>query len=85
MPAPVTETRVSWFRIFNDLKVRGWSVYRIEEHLDVAKSTMLGWKAGAEPRHADGELLIVLWIQVTGEARDALPLERRYPSGHSRW
>lgn len=73
-----TETRINWFRVFSDLKVGGWSLYRIEDELDIPKSTMLGWKDGAEPKHYDGETIISLWIVVTGRARGELPTERRY-------
>jgi hypothetical protein len=84
MLASGTETRISWFRLFNELKLAGWSLYRIENDLSISKSTLIGWKTGSEPNHADGERLIRLWRTVTGHGRDALPLERRYPSAFRR-
>jgi hypothetical protein len=76
--------RISWFRVFSDLKVKGWSLYRIEDELDIAKSTLNGWKAGAEPKHYDGETIISLWVIVTGKAREELPKERRYQNAYHR-
>lgn len=80
----ITETRVNWFQLFAQLKASGWSLYRIVGHLGVSKSTLIGWKMGVEPRHADGERLILLWLEVTGKQRAELPLERRYPNAFSR-
>jgi len=84
MLATPPETRISWFRVFNDLKNRGWSIYRVQEHLSIAKGTMHGWKAGAEPSHANGERLIRLWIEVTQLTREQLPTDRRYPNARHR-
>lgn len=78
------DTRISWFRLFSEMKEKGWSLYRIRDRLDVSKSTLIGWKMGVEPRHADGERLILLWIEVTGKQRNELPIERRYPNAYSR-
>lgn len=77
-------TRISWFRIFNDLKAGGWSLYRIEAEMGVAKTTLLGWKSGAEPRHADGEMLISLWQTVTSKQRENLPIEKRFENAYHR-
>lgn len=74
------ESKISWFHLFALLKRKGWSLYRIETHTGIPKSTMLGWSNGAEPKHSDGETLIALWLEVTGESRDDLPTERKYPS-----
>jgi len=78
------EIRTSWFGIFNDLKRLGWSHYRIETEFGIAKTTQLGWKAGAEPKHSDGERMIALWSSVTGNDRDSLPMETKYPSAYRR-
>lgn len=78
------ETRVNWFQLFVELKSNGWSLYRLVEHLGVSKSTLIGWKMSVEPRHADGERLILLWLEVTQKQRGELPMERRYPNAYSR-
>lgn len=79
-----TPTRISWFRVFNELKAAGWSLYRIENELDIAKSTLNGWKDGAEPKHTDGEMLIKLWQIVTSKQRTELPIERRFQNAYRR-
>jgi len=84
LASQITETRVNWFLLFAQLKEKGWSLYRIVGHLDVPKTTLLGWKMGVEPKHADGERLIQLWLEVTGLQRAELPIERRYPNAYSR-
>lgn len=84
MIAAVVDTRIAWFRVFDELKRADWSVYRIEREIGVPKTTLLGWKTGAEPKHADGERLINLWQSVTDKPRDQLPIERRYQSAYRR-
>lgn len=84
MLATPHDTRISWFRLFDDLKREGWSLHRIGRELSVPKGTLLAWRAGVEPRHFDGERLICFWELVTGKERDVLPTEPRYPSAHKR-
>lgn len=84
MLAHATETRISWFRLFADLKSEGWTLYDVVKELKISKSTLLGWKMGVEPKHADGERLIELWSMVTAKDRAVLPVERRYPNAFQR-
>ena len=44
--------------------------------LDVPRSTLRGWLDGAEPRHNDGEALLMRWCSLTGKARVFAPLVR---------
>jgi len=69
------QQRVDWFRLIDDLKRRGYSTYALEMLTGVPKSTLLGYKQGAEPKHLDGERLIGVWCQVTGLQRDSIPTE----------
>lgn len=80
----VIETRINWFAVFDQLKRLGWSLHSIEQRLHVPKSTLIGWKLGAEPRHSEGELLINLWQSVTQQSRGTIPTEKRYPNAHNR-
>lgn len=84
MIAAVADTRIDWFRVFFELKCAEWSLYRIEKSISVPKTTLIGWKNGAEPKHADGERFIQLWQDVTGKPRDELPIERRFQSAYRR-
>lgn len=70
--------RIDWFRVFDDLKREGLSMYAVEMRLSVPKSTMHGWKAGAEPKFSEGERLLWLWGEVTGKAREEAPMISRY-------
>lgn len=69
------QTRVDWFRIIDDLKRQGVSLYGIEAAIGVSPQKLCGYKQGSEPRHNDGELLLGLWCQVTNKGREAAPLE----------
>lgn len=69
------KARVDWFRVLAELQQRGYSVTSVSVAIGVPKSTVMGWKTlAAEPRHADGEELVKLWMRVHGQPREALPL-----------
>lgn len=67
------ELRVNWFLVIVDMSRRGYSDTAIADAIGTPRSTVRGWKQGAEPRHADGERMILFWCQVTGMGRDTLP------------
>lgn len=67
------QRRVDWFRILDDLKRQGFSLYALEAHIAIPKSTLIGYKQGAEPKHMDGEKLIGFWCQVTANERGGIP------------
>lgn len=68
-------TRVDWFRLLADLKRSGLSLYDIERETSIPTSTLGGYIDGAEPRYANGERLIDLWLRKTGRNVDTLPRE----------
>lgn len=71
-----SEPRTDWFRILADLSRKGIGNRGVARRVSVAKTTVIGWKShGYEPRHSDGERLIALWCEVTGHARDAVPMK----------
>lgn len=72
--AAAPEIRIDWFQVISDLGRRGFPSQLIADSIGVAKSTLLGWKQGAEPKHGDGERLIAFWCQVMERQREALPL-----------
>lgn len=73
MPHAATENRIDWFQVIADLGRLGVPSQMIADSVGVAKSTLLGWKQGAEPKHGDGERLIAFWCRVTERQREALP------------
>ena len=62
----VDDRRVDWFAVLCDLKRCGFAAQGVAEEIGVAKSTLFGWKQGAEPKHGDGERLIAFWCRASG-------------------
>lgn len=71
-----TEARVDWFAMLDALNRRGIPTATVAALTTIPKSTILGWKQGAEPKHADGERLVQLWMQVTDLCREHVPMTR---------
>lgn len=68
------EQRVDWFEVITCVVRKGYSLGSVAAHLSVPKSTLIGWKQGAEPRYSEGERLLAFWAQVTGYDRASLPM-----------
>lgn len=66
--------RIDWFQVISDLGQRGFPSQLVADSIGVAKSTLLGWKQGAEPKHSDGERLAGFWCRVMDRPRGALPM-----------
>lgn len=79
-PAPRAERRqeltkhLDWFQVISELRRHGYSAKAIADRVGVPKSTLLGWKQGAEPRYSEGRRLIEFWCEITGKAETKLPL-----------
>lgn len=68
------EQRVNWFQVLEDLRRKGIPVASVAKHIGVPKGTVMGWKNdGAEPKYLDGQMLVDLWVGVTGENQHRLP------------
>lgn len=52
--------RTPWPDLLREIYAAGGTRYRIAKILGVGESTVQGWEAGAEPRHAMGESIIAL-------------------------
>ncbi|WP_440864491.1 hypothetical protein [Symbiopectobacterium purcellii] len=52
----------------------GVTLYELASEVGVSKSTVHGWKSGAEPKHGDGESLVAFWCRITSRGRDRLPM-----------
>lgn len=68
------DLRVDWFRLIVDLNRAGHSTRRFADILGIPRTTIEGWKAGAEPKHADGERLIALWCKELAKTRSEVPV-----------
>lgn len=49
------------------------SAQALAEWLKVPRKTMIGWRDGTQPRHADGEMLIAQWTRMAGKGREFVP------------
>lgn len=79
MSARDLDTRIDWFRVIADLNRAGYSTRGFADSLGIARTTIEGWKAGSEPKHADGEKLLAWWSQVTGREVGTAPRQPRLP------
>lgn len=70
---PEGDLVTDWFRVIVDLERSGYKHATIALSVDAPRTTLLGWKQGAEPKHRHGERLIALWCRVEGRGRDLLP------------
>lgn len=65
--------RVNWAIVFEDLKKAGLSLRQTAAEVGVSHAALCQSKYG-DMKHSTGERLITLWIQKTGQVREALPL-----------
>lgn len=64
--------RVDWFRVITDLSRAGHSPNAVSDSIGVARTTLIGWKQGAEPRYTEGERLVAYWCKALGKDRSEL-------------
>lgn len=65
--------RIDWFQVLTDLSRAGVPVSAVAPAIRVPKSTILGWKQGAEPKFTDGEKLVALWAGITQRLATEVP------------
>ena len=54
--------RIDWWRLLNDLRHAGMGFDVVSKSTGIPMSTLAGYKnLNAEPKHADGSVLIGLW------------------------
>lgn len=68
---------VDWFRVFQDLSDRTWTLEQISLQISVPPPTLRGWKQGAAPRYEDGVRLLDLWCGATGQLLSQIPRVER--------
>lgn len=71
---------VDWVRVVGNLRTAGMSLTQIAEACQVALSSLHSYGSEdyrAEPGHAAGERILVLWVQRTGCRREDAPRRRR--------
>lgn len=81
MFSPAADVRIDWFRILIQLKGEGYSLYSVSHFTEIPKSTLIGYKQGAEPRYHDGTRLLHFWAQAiskdVGEAPTVNPFSHK--------
>lgn len=65
---------VDWFTVITTLLRSGYSLASVSDAVGVARTTLIGWKQGAEPRYTEGERLVRFWCEITGKDRTQLPM-----------
>jgi hypothetical protein len=65
---------IDWFQVITEISRAGHPMQAIAQSIGVARTTLLGWKQGAEPRHSEGDRLLTLWTCMTGRDRAAVPM-----------
>lgn len=65
---------VDWFQVCAILTRQGYPLVSVAQHIGVARTTLIGWKQGAEPRHSEGTRLLAFWCQVTGNTLASVPM-----------
>jgi len=72
--AAVQPLYVDWFQVITGLSRAGYSSQSVADAVGVARTTLIGWKQGAEPRYTEGDRLVLLWCEITGKDRTQLPM-----------
>lgn len=73
-PAKPGPKRIDWFKVVTEVLRCGYSIQSAAEEIGVARTTLFGWRQGAEPRYSEGERLVQLWCRTTGEDRADIPM-----------
>jgi transcriptional regulator with XRE-family HTH domain len=73
MPTQRVDTRVHWFRIFVQLKAKGYSIYDVANKTGIPRSTLVTYQSGTEPRYSNGEHLLQFWARELGKTVDEAP------------
>lgn len=71
---------VDWVRVVGNLRTAGMSLTEIADACMVAKASIVSYGSEdyrAEPGHAAGERILLLWVQRTGCRREDAPRWRR--------
>ena len=63
--------KTNWAQILEELKDKGYTVYKVSLILQKRWDAVQGWKEGREPKHSDGERLLELHEAVCGIAENS--------------
>lgn len=66
------------------LRAKGFTFPQLALQLLIPKSTLIGYRDGATPRHDDGEVLLKFYLDVSNSVRGQEPKRLRYPTANAR-
>lgn len=72
------DLRVDWFRVLVQLAGEGYSLSAISHFTAIPKSTLIGYKQGAQPTYHTGVLLLAFWAQASGKEQGEAPMISAY-------
>ncbi|MFA5916258.1 MAG: hypothetical protein WC830_22140 [Burkholderiales bacterium] len=55
--------RVDWFAVIAELERERISIAELAKRCVVSRGTISYWKAGGEPKHSDGQSLLILYAE----------------------
>lgn len=61
-----SSVRIDWFRLLDQLKAEGYSLYAVAHFTNIPKSTLIGYKEGSQPPYHLGVCLLRFWSEATG-------------------
>lgn len=72
------DIRVDWFRLLVQLGAEGYSLYAVSHFTAIPKSTLIGYKQGAQPSYHNGVVLLRFWSQSCGQDQAQAPMISPY-------
>jgi hypothetical protein len=73
-----------WSALIYSLRRQGFTFPQLAQQLGIAKSTLIGYRDGATPKHPDGEVLLQFWLNITHSERGTEPKTIRFMNGSVR-
>lgn len=77
---PKTATRYDFARMLRQMKFAGYTVDAIAMHANVSASAVRNYMATTVPLHPNGERIIALWCDWTGNPRAMAPVMTDIPA-----
>ncbi|HAV37441.1 MAG TPA: hypothetical protein DCX52_13995 [Massilia sp.] len=73
-----SDVRVDWFRLLDQLKDEGYSLYDVSFFTEIPKSTLIGYKNGSQPPYHQGLCLVQFWAEATGNGIADVPTVNQF-------
>jgi hypothetical protein len=73
-----SDIRVDWFRLLEQLRAEGYSLYAVAHFTSIPRSTLIGYKDGSQPPYHLGVCLLQFWSEATGRATSEAPTINRF-------